>query len=548
MNASQATGATDTPAAWWNSLTAELAAGRVTYSDALGSDIIACIKSGEVHPITVADNVLNILRTIPRFSEIAAPVDAFDVPRVAALAESGEIVAAFDNDLARFLIANVVVRNPGFELMLTQARRALLMAFMRDATTSSATRDFLAALAQHCFLTEYAYWEEPDETLWADVLSASAEAMAAEGDANTDVAVALLGCYRPLVPWPGESPLSFNQIGTYRTTFEHMWVRLVEDRNTELALMETFPTLAEINDPTSRAVRGQYEENPYPRWQLPFLPPSLPPDIAARQMFPAANFDTYEGGAEPRILIAGCGTGFMTNSLAKLFGGQAKITAIDLSRASLAYAARTSRALGHEIDYAQADILSLPPSLGAFDIIECGGVLHHTKDPFVTWQALCNHLAPGGLMKVALYNRNGRDWLQRPRHMARAGSYKPTTKDIRRFRRDIIRASMSPSALPLGLQNIFTRIDFYSVSMCRDACFHIQESEYALHEIIAMAEKLKLSFLGLSFLSETTLSHYQRLFPGDPHARNVRFIEMFEEQEKDAAGSMYTLLFQKPAD
>ncbi len=63
---------------------------------------------------------------------------------------------------------------------------------------------------------------------------------------------------------------------------------------------------------------------------------------------------------------------------------------------------------------------------------------------------------------------------------------------------------------------------------------------------MSMAEGLGLSFLGISFLTEATLLNYQRQFPSDPFARNVRFIEMYEELEKDAAGSMYTLLFQKP--
>ena len=37
----------------------------------------------------------------------------------------------------------------------------------------------------------------------------------------------------------------------------------------EQAIRATLPVLTPIEDPVSRAVQAQYEENPYPRWVLP---------------------------------------------------------------------------------------------------------------------------------------------------------------------------------------------------------------------------------------------------------------------------------------
>lgn len=536
------------PTGWWNEFTAGLAAGIRPYSEPLADDVVACIRSGEVHPLVVADKILDFLRTEKSFASLMAAAEANDTGKIAQLAISGTIAAAFSSRLARFLLANFVVPSPALELLLTQARRAILLRFIRNPTEAhdSATHAFVAALAQQCFLTEYAYWEEADETSWVDVLLANAEAMVEDKDANADMAVAVFACYRPLVPWLGEGQLTLECFPTRSAEFDEMWARLVADRLEEIELAGTFPTLSTIEDLTSQAVRVQYEENPYPRWRLPFLPKTMPAADAAAGLFPNGDMKAYRGGSAPRVLIAGCGTGFMTNTLARLVAG-AEITAIDLSRASLSYAARQSRALGHKINYANADILALPASLGLFDIIECGGVLHHTGDVKRSWRALCEHLAPGGLMKVALYNRNGRDWVHPPRRLAQTGGYRATAKDMRRFRRDLTRAAMQPGVLPSGLQGIFTRPDFYTLSMCRDACFHVQEFEFSLREITTMAEELGLCFLGLSLPDEVTLANYHRHFPEDPFVRDVRLFEVFEQRAKDAAGSMYSLLLQKPA-
>ena len=92
----------------------------------------------------------------------------------------------------------------------------------------------------------------------------------------------------------------------------------------------------------------------------------------------------------PRILVAGCGTGKHAISTATSHP-TSKVIAVDLSLSSLAYAVKKAAEFGiTNIEFHQANILSLPPDFTNFDLIECSGVLHHLDDPqegYVTYQA-----------------------------------------------------------------------------------------------------------------------------------------------------------------
>src|SRR5262249_19136936 len=103
---------------------------------------------------------------------------------------------------------------------------------------------------------------------------------------------------------------------------------------------------------TTMQVREQYEENPYPRW-ITF--PSVKSTTIANYLVdtiglsPAALPDTTKD-----VLIAGCGTGFHSIETAQLFP-HSRILAIDVSRASLAYARRKTRTAGlQNVEYRQA--------------------------------------------------------------------------------------------------------------------------------------------------------------------------------------------------
>lgn len=96
----------------------------------------------------------------------------------------------------------------------------------------------------------------------------------------------------------------------------------------------------------------------------------------------------------PKVLIAGCGTSQHAIVVAKQLP-DAEILAIDLSRASLAYATiRAEEASVRNLAFRQADILGLTSAQGPFDYIECYGVLHHTQAPAEGLVALTHTLEP----------------------------------------------------------------------------------------------------------------------------------------------------------
>src|SRR5581483_3960153 len=110
-------------------------------------------------------------------------------------------------------------------------------------------------------------------------------------------------------------------------------VRQVEEPAEERDIAADLRTLSNIADDVTDAVRRQYEESPYPRWLRPGPPAQIPP------------FDERNLPSIRDVLIAGCGTGLYTSELAQQ-ATQARFLAIDLSRASLAYAKRMAQKLG----------------------------------------------------------------------------------------------------------------------------------------------------------------------------------------------------------
>ena len=157
----------------------------------------------------------------------------------------------------------------------------------------------------------------------------------------------------------------------------------------ERSLSGQIPSITPIQDKTSRLVRTQYEENPYPRWTKIDLVPKSGSVTSILKSFPL-SFDLrdYTTPERPDILVAGCGTGMHPLTTGSRFSN-AQVLAVDLSLSSLAYAQRKTTQLGFSnIEYVQGDILELSNLERRFDLIECTGVLHHLRDPLAGWQVL----------------------------------------------------------------------------------------------------------------------------------------------------------------
>ena len=111
-----------------------------------------------------------------------------------------------------------------------------------------------------------------------------------------------------------------------------------------------------------------------------------------------------------RALVAGGGTGdglvMLTQKLAEI-GCPAEITYLDLSRAARGVAEARMAARGLAARFVTGDVLEAP-ELGAFDYIDCCGVLHHLPDPDAGLAALERALEPGGGIGLMVYAPHGR--------------------------------------------------------------------------------------------------------------------------------------------
>jgi SAM-dependent methyltransferase len=280
----------------------------------------------------------------------------------------------------------------------------------------------------------------------------------------------------------------------------------------------------------SSKVQAQYEENPYPRWvrTQTIFPAATLADVV-KDLFPSLNAQIPK---EPRILVAGCGTGQNAIATARRFAG-AQVVAVDISRASLAYAERKTRELGiGNIEYRQADILALGGLAERFDLIESSGVLHHLEDPFEGWRVLVSLRKPGGLMRIGLYSEAGRRPVARARELIAAEGFTPDAAGIRACRA-AIRARADDPLLAVIARNE----DFYSMSGCRDLLFHVHEVCFSLPQIEAMIARLGLRFLGFEFPdSGQTLARY-RARSADP--ADLQSWHRFEIENPDTFARMY---------
>lgn len=396
------------------------------------------------------------------------------------------------------LLEHALVADADFETEMAALRREQL-----HAPTSL---ELVCALAQQCFLNEYVWPETPEETRILESLKTS-----------TAMEVALRAMYRPLRGI--EKPAGGGE------AFERLWRRLVDEPRAEAALEPAIPALAPVEDEVSLRVQRQYEANPYPRWhRAPAAAPNPLPRML-RSLFPHARATNVSEA--PEVLIAGCGTGRHAAITAQL-QPLGRVLAVDISRASLAYAMRRCKELGlANVRFAQADILKLGALPERFDLVECSGVLHHMADPLAGWRTLLGLLKPGGVMKLGLYSELARRDIAAARALV-------SGLEVREARSRIL-------ALPAGhpARKVAALRDFYSGSGARDLILHVQEQCFTVARLAQAIDALGLELLGFEFADKSVPRAYRERFPDDPAACSFDNWTRFEQEHPDTFASMY---------
>ncbi|MFA6202478.1 MAG: tetratricopeptide repeat protein [Gallionella sp.] len=453
--------------------------------------------------------------------------------------DSEDLASLEKDSLLTALLCSAPICDTDLERLMTLVRRDLLTAAVEMTTPSSDdTLRFYSALARQCFINEYVFSYSDAEIQTAQRLRASLAESLKENIPTDALCILAVAAYFPLHTIDGNSQL-LNRCWPVEVCA--VLIQQIQEPKVELQLRNTLAKLGRIENTVSLQVQNQYEENPYPRW-IKVPPPGDEKNIkqAILQKFPQTHFSRQKANSADRILIAGCGTGQHSISLAQRTR-DAQILAIDLSTSSLAYAKRKTLELGiSSIEYAQADLLEIAHDKRRFEMIQSSGVLHHMKDPWAGWQALLTVLKPGGFMKLGLYSELARTDVVRIRDFIAQQGYGSTADEIRRCRQELININEQEN-----FGAILNSPDFYSISACRDLLFHVQEHRMTLSGIGAFIRSNKLKFLGFEIDSEVLRAYKQR-FPNDPEAIHLEQWHIFETENPHIFASMYQFWIQKP--
>lgn len=444
-----------------------------------------------------------------------------------------DFAAASRDPLLRTLLECVTIGDLGLERFLTRMRHALLALATSGGAFDEQGLAFAAALAQQCFINDYVY--DRSDAEWTEVQRLR-DAFA-ESREIAPLRIAALAAYMPLGQVPGaDTWLTRDWPASIVALLTQQLCEPAEER----AIAATIPALTPIDDRVSQAVRAQYEANPYPRWvkAAPAASP-LTVDAYLAKTFPHVPLHPLGKGGAIDLLVAGCGTGQHSIETAQLFAG-AHMLAIDLSRASLAYAKRQSAARGFtSIDYAQADILELGALSRTFDVIESSGVLHHLADPFAGWRVLLSLLRPHGLMRLGFYSELARHDVVAARDFIAANGFGDSADEIRRARQALIAAG--PDAPFASLTN---SADFYGTSACRDLLFHVQEHRLTIPQIAAFLKEHGLNFIGFE-IDRRVATRYRTRFPKDAAVTDLASWHQFESENPLTFRGMYQFWVQK---
>jgi tetratricopeptide (TPR) repeat protein/2-polyprenyl-3-methyl-5-hydroxy-6-metoxy-1,4-benzoquinol methylase len=462
------------------------------------------------------------------------------LPRAAVFGVDG-LTALAEDSLLHALLEATPVSEISFERFLTCARHALLeIASSKQAPEASeiAALRFYAALSQQCFVNEYVFDCDDGEKLVAAACRTELLALLEAKAVVPPLLLLAVAAYFPLYTLRDARKLLDSN---YPAPIDAVLRQQIREPLEELALRTGIKCLTPITVGVSEQVRGQYEQNPYPRWvKLPKHENALYFNDELRRSLPFGPFTPLPDDRAPEALIAGCGTGSQSIATARRFRG-IRVLAIDLSLSSISYAKRKTQEQGiSNIEYAQADILELGDIARTFDIIESVGVLHHLADPFAGWRTLLSLLRPGGFMYLGFYSELARRHVVKAREIIAARGYSSTPDDIRRFRQDLFVRDLG-----VDLQSLSQFPDFYSTSDCRDLLFHVQEHRLTLNQIESFLADFDLHFIGFE-MDRGVLHRYRVRFTDDPTGSNLRNWASFEADNPGTFAGMYQFWIQKP--
>ncbi len=444
----------------------------------------------------------------------------------------------------RFLksLTLLIPPNPEAEEFFTRLRKEILTLTIQMSTVPKQLRPLTEALSAQCFLNEYVYRssQEEEESITQLIVAAT------HNQVDSNQYLAIIGCYKAIYT-TGINPEFINNYPTPDDSSKELITAQFKEPLLEQDIKSSMQEKRNVSDTISRKVQAMYEENPYPRFKYSDYTDSKLAEPVCESIEKETTRKDLSFSEElkpltarPKVLIAGCGTG---NQI--ILGSRyknAQITAIDLSSSSLAYAIRKTKEYGMDnITFKKIDLLNVTDLGETFDIIECSGVLHHMDNPSEGLSALIQQLEPGGYINLGLYSEIARKVIVEARETIQTLGISSTPESIRNFRKKVLDGEIKEL---LDLPK-FGR-DFYSLSECRDLCFHVQEHRFTTETIQKLLDSHGLTFCGF-IVTEQIKKIYQKQYPEDIDMKSLPNWGKFEEKYPSTFTSMYQFWAHKPS-
>ncbi len=153
-------------------------------------------------------------------------------------------------------------------------------------------------------------------------------------------------------------------------------------------------------------------------------------------------------------------------------------------------------------------------------------------------EVLLGILNNNGFLKLGLYSELARQDIIKARNYIARKKIQPNEDNIRDFRQEVISGDL------IDLKSLKNFNDFYSLSECRDLCFHTQEYRFTINQLQEILQSNELKFLGF-LLSEQIKSAYKQYFPEDKKQTNLSNWAKFEEKNPHTFRGMYQFWVSK---
>ena len=487
------------------------------YSDFFRKALLICLETDSVNHRSVGMPWCSIILLDP----------ALKGWREFSYEKLNDFPALFKDELLIQGLRKTSILDVALEKILTEIRKTFLLHYTDFKSWPEEILTFLAALAEQCWYNDFVFYRTEEEISSLKKLKEFLSEQINRGEELDAISAlfALYACYEPLGPLFGDQKKApFSKSGFYH--LKSLYKAQVVNPAKEHESWANIPSFTEITDQTSRAVQSMYEQRPYPKW---------------------LSLDTYNNHQQAKsisnglkILVAGCGTGREPAQYANLLRN-AHITAVDLSRASLAYAKRMAETTGfsNRIDFWHGDLMEIGRLNRKFDLVLSSGVLHHLKDPLKGLAAILDTMKPDGRIGISLYSQIARDYLLGPAEdYIKEKAYTASDDDIRHFRHDIMVMSDDDPR-----RRCSTVGDFFYLAECNDLLFHIQEHRYTFPMIEELARQMDLIPIYVQLGSMR--DKFKAMHPDEGSELDFDRLHSFEQENPTAFIGMYRVFFRR---